>query len=111
MNKRRGGFQDITYSGWTDYFDEIDTLEMFKIIDASIASILDSTPPIECPEPEFWKQKSWEKLSESISRGVTTKLGQENVNVVGLSGTGSLKAYSRTNQYDITDIDNFSFTF
>ena len=30
---------------------------------------------------------------------------------LGLSGTGSLKAYSRTNQYDITDIDNFSFTF
>ena len=79
--------------------------------DASIASILDSTPPIERPEPEFWKQKSWGKLSESISRGVTAKLGQENVNVVGLSGTGSLKAYSRTNQYDITDIDNFSFTF
>lgn len=111
LNKQGGELQDITYSGWTDYFDEIDTLEMFKIIDASIASILDSTPPIECPEPEFWKQKSWEKLSESISRGVTTKLGQENVNVVGLSGTGSLKAYSRTNQYDIRDLDNFSFTF
>ena len=111
LNKQRGELQDITYSGWTDYFDEIDALEMFKIIDASIASILDSTPPIERPEPEFWKQKSWEKLSESISRGVTAKLGQENVNVVGLSGTGGLKAYSTTNQYDISDLDNFSITF
>jgi len=111
LNKQRGELQDITYSGWTDYFDEIDTLEMFKIIDASIASILDSTPPIESPEPEFWKQKSWGKLSESISRGVTAKFGQENVNVVGLSGTGGLKAYSTTNQYDISDLDNFSITF
>lgn len=111
LNKQRGELQDITYSGWTDYFDEIDALEMFKIIDASIASILDSTPPIESPEPEFWKQKSWGKLSESISRGVTAKFGQENVNVVGLSGTGGLKAYSTTNQYDISDLDNFSITF
>ena len=111
LNKQSGELQDITYSGWTDYFDEVDALEIFKIIDASIASILDSTPPIERPEPEFWKQKSWGKLSESISRGVTAKLGQENVNVVGLSGTGGLKAYSTTNQYDISDLDNFYITF
>jgi hypothetical protein len=84
---------------------------MFQIIDAAIGSILDSTPPIDSIENTIWQQKSWTKLSEILSTGVVAKFEGREVNIVGLSNAGSLRAYSDSSEYEISDIDNFSITF
>jgi hypothetical protein len=84
---------------------------MFQIIDAAIGSILDSTPPIDSTENTIWQQKSWAKLCEVLSTGVVAKFEGREVNIVGLSGAGSLRAYSDNSAYEISDIDDFSITF
>ena len=84
---------------------------MFQIIDAAIGSILDSTPAIDSTENTLWQQKSWAKLCEILSTGVVAKFEGREVNIVGLSNAGSLRAYSDSSEYEISDIDDFSFTF
>ena len=84
---------------------------MFKIIDAAIGSILDPTPLIETSENIQWQQKSWAKLSELLSTGVTVKFEGNTVNIVGLCDTGSLRAGSDSSEYEISDVDDFSITF
>ena len=111
LNKDAREIEGISYAGWEDYFGDISAKDMFQIIDASIASILDSSPPIESSGNILWQQKSWIKLSEILSRGVTAQYDEQIVNVVGLSDTGELKAFSATSQHDIQDVGAFSITF
>jgi hypothetical protein len=42
---------------------------------------------------------------------VTAKYDEKIVNVVGLSNTGELKAFSSTSKHDIQDVGAFSITF
>ncbi|MED5231981.1 MAG: 50S ribosomal protein L11 methyltransferase [Candidatus Thermoplasmatota archaeon] len=107
LNKWAGEFEGVSYSGWTDYFGEIEAEEIFQIIDASIASILDSTPPIPSTENLLWRQKSWMALSDILSTGSITKFNGDSVKVVGLADTGGLKAVSETSTYDIQDVGGF----
>jgi len=107
LNKWAGEFEGVSYSGWTDYFGEIEAEEIFQIIDASIASILDSTPPIPSTENLLWRQKSWMALSDTLSTGSITKFNGDSVKVVGLADTGGLKAVSETSTYDIQDVGGF----
>ena len=111
LNKNTGEIDGVSYSGWKEYFSDIDSNEMFKIIDAAIGSILDPTPLIETPENIQWQQKSWAKLSELLSTGVTVKFEGNTVNIVGLCDTGSLRAGSDSSGYEISDVDDFSITF
>ncbi len=111
LNKDTREIDGVSYAGWEDYFGDINADDMFQIIDASIASILDSSPPIERSKDVLWQQKSWIKLSEILSRGVTTKYDEQTVNVVGLSCTGELKAVSATSKHDIQDVGDFFITF
>ena len=111
LNKDAREIEGISYAGWEDYFGDISAKDMFQIIDASIASILDSSPPIESSRNILWQQKSWIKLSEILSRGVTAQYDEQIVNVVGLSDTGELKAFSATSKHDIQDVGAFSITF
>ena len=111
LNKNGGEKEGFSYSGWTEYIGEIDSNEMFQIIDAAIGSILDSTPPIDSTENTLWQQKSWAQLCDILSTGVLAKFEGRAVNIVGLSDTGSLRAYSDSSAYEISDIDDFSITF
>jgi biotin-(acetyl-CoA carboxylase) ligase/methylase of polypeptide subunit release factors len=111
LNKKAGEIEGFSYSGWTEYIGEIDSNEMFQIIDAAIGSILDSTPPIDSTENTIWQQKSWAKLCEILSTGVLAKFDGRAVNIVGLSGAGSLRAYSDSTAYEISDVDDLSITF
>ena len=58
LNKDAREIEGISYAGWEDYFGDISAKDMFQIIDASIASILDSSPPIESSRNILWQQKS-----------------------------------------------------
>tara|TARA_Y100000766_G_scaffold7179_1_gene5391 strand:+ start:159 stop:1562 length:1404 start_codon:yes stop_codon:yes gene_type:complete len=111
LNKDSREIEGVSYTGWEDYFGDINADDMFQIIDASISSILDSSPPIERSSDILWQQKSWIKLSEILSRGVTSKYDEQTVNVVGLSYTGELKAVSANSKHDIQDVDDFFITF
>ena len=111
MNKDAREIEGVTYAGWEDYFGDTSAKDMFQIVDASIASILDSTPPIEKSRNVLWQQKSWIQLSRILSRGVTAQYGEQTVNVVGISNTGELKAVSVTSKHDIQDVGEFSITF
>ena len=93
-----GRLRGVSYAGWEDYYGDINADDMFQIIDASISSILDSSPPIENSSEILWQQKSWIKLSEILSRGVITQYDEQTVNVVGLSNTGELNAISVTSK-------------
>ena len=111
LNKDAREIDGVSYAGWEDYLGDIDAEHMFQIIDASIASILDSSPPIESAVDTLWQQKSWIKLSEILSRGVITQYDEKTVNVVGLSNTGALKARSANSKHDIQDVGEFFITF
>ena len=111
LNKDAREIDGVSYAGWEDYFGDIDAEHMFQIIDASIASILDSSPPIESAVDTLWQEKSWIKLSEILSRGVMTQYDEKTVNVVGLSNTGELKARSANSKHDIQDVGEFFITF
>ena len=111
MNKNTGEIDGVSYSGWNEYYSDIDSNEMFKIIDAAIGSILDPTPLIETSENILWQQKSWTKLSELLSTGVVVRFEGNAVNIVGLRDTGNLRAYSDSSEYEISDVDDFSVTF
>tara|TARA_B100001250_G_scaffold130337_1_gene111060 strand:- start:677 stop:2080 length:1404 start_codon:yes stop_codon:yes gene_type:complete len=111
LNKDSRKIEGISYTGWEDYLGDINANDMFQIIDASIASILDSSPPIERSSDILWQQKSWIKLSEILSRGVTSEYDEQTVNVVGLSYTGGLKAVSANSKHDIQDVGSFFITF
>jgi len=111
LNKDTRDIEGISYAGWEDYFGDINADDMFQIIDASISSILDSSPPIERSSHILWQQKSWIKLSEILSRGVSTQYGEKTVNVVGLSNTGELKAVSAISKHDIQDVGDFFIAF
>ena len=111
LNKDAREIEGVTYAGWEDYFGDTSAKDMFQIVDASIASILDSTPPIEKSRNVLWQQKSWIQLSRILSRGVTAQYGEQTVNVVGISNTGELKAVSVTSKHDIQDVGEFSITF
>ncbi|MEC9120471.1 MAG: 50S ribosomal protein L11 methyltransferase [Candidatus Thermoplasmatota archaeon] len=111
LNKNGGEIEGFSYAGWTEYIEEIESNEMFQIIDAALGSILDSTPPIDPTENTIWQQKSWAKLCEILSTGVVAKFDGRAVNIFRLYDTGSLGAYSDTKAYEISDIDDFSITF
>ena len=111
LNKDAREIEGVSYAGWRDYFGDISAEDMFQIIDASIASILDSSPPIESSENILWQQKSWIKLSEIISRGVIARYDEKIVNIVGLSDTGELKAVSATSKHEIQDVGAFFIAF
>ena len=111
LNKDAREIEGVTYAGWEDYFGDTSAKDMFQIVDASIASILDSSPPIEKSRNVLWQQKSWIQLSRILSRGVTAQYGEQTVNVVGISNTGELKAVSVTSKHDIQDVGEFSITF
>ena len=111
LNKDAREIDGVSYAGWEDYYGDIDADDMFQIIDASIASILDSSPPIESAVDTLWQQKSWIELSEILSRGVITQYDEKTVNVVGLSNTGALKARSANSKHDIQDVGEFFITF
>ena len=111
MNKDAREIDGVSYAGWEDYYGDIDADDMFQIIDASISSILDSSPPIENSRGILWQQKSWIKLSEILSRGVTTQYDEQTVNIVGLSDTGELNAISATSKHEIQDVGDFFIAF
>ena len=111
LNKDAREIEGVSYTGWKDYFGDINADDMFQIIDASISSILDSSPPIENSSEILWQQKSWIKLSEILSRGVATQYDEKTVNVVGLSNTGELNAISATSKHEIQDVGDFFIAF
>ena len=111
LNKGAREIEGVSYAGWEDYYGDINADDMFQIIDASISSILDSSPPIENSSEILWQQKSWIKLSEILSRGVITQYDEQTVNVVGLSHTGELNAISATSKHEIQDVGDFFIAF
>ncbi len=111
LNKDAREIEGVSYAGWEDYFGYINADDMFQIIDASISSILDSSPPIERSNDILWQQKSWIKLSEILSRGVITQYDEQTVNIVGLTNTGELNAISATSKHEIQDVGDFFISF
>ena len=107
LNKYRREYEGIFYSGWNEYMGEKDSEVIFQIIDASIASILDPSPPIPTSDVDFWKRKCWDSLSRNLSRGTLTEFNKEYVKIVGLSDSGELKSISKSSIYEIHDVGEF----
>ena len=91
--------------------DEKDSEVIFQIIDASIASILDPSPPIPTSDVDFWKSKCWDSLSRNLSRGTLTEFNKEYVKIVGLSDSGGLKSISKSSIDEIHDVGEFVISF
>jgi|TARA_B100001540_G_C15802871_1_gene640702 SAM-dependent methyltransferase len=111
LNKSKREIDGVLHLGWDQFYPGKTSQEIFQIVDASIASLIDTTPPIPASETSFWKEKCWASLGKNLSRGVLAKFDQENVRIYGLDNKGELQSLSIDKLVKIRDLGSFFISF
>ena len=107
LNKSEREIDGVLYSGWDEFFPGKSSQDIFQIVDASIASLIDTTPQIPVSEKTTWKQQSWTSLSKNLSKGILAEYDQQSVRIIGLDNKGELQSLSADEFVKIRDLGNF----
>ena len=107
LNKSAREIDGVLYSGWDEFFPGKSSQDIFQIVDASIASLIDTTPQIPVSEKTTWKQQSWTSLSKNLSKGILAEYDQQSVRIIGLDNKGELQSLSADEFVKIRDLGNF----
>ncbi len=91
LNRRPRELDGVSTAGWSETVGEIKASEVFQRVDAAIASLFDSNPPIPKTTPEQLRSESWRAMARSLSRGVVCESGATTVRIVGLEESGALQ--------------------
>ena len=107
LNKSEREIDGVLYSGWDEFFPGKSSQDIFQIVDASIASLIDTTPQIPVSEKTTWKQQSWTSLSKNLSKVILAEYDQQSVRIIGLDNKGELQSLSADEFVKIRDLGNF----
>ncbi len=108
INRESAVFDETEVSGWLEYSSEMELMEVFALVDATLASLFESHPNSSPVTESSLIEISWKGLANSLSRGVIIESEDESFRVVGLDRHGSLELESRGEvsiTYDVGSLD------
>jgi len=89
-------------SGWLEHSSEMELMEAFALVDATLASLFESHSNASQVTESDLIEISWRGLANSLSRGIIIWPEDGSFRVVGLDRDGSLELESR-GEVSITD--------
>lgn len=111
LNHRPGEVDGAATAGWSETIGELEASEVFQRVDASIASLFDSTPPIPIVTPDQLRIESWQAMARSLSRGVVCTIGESTVRIVGLQESGNLEVIDGEELHQTDDVGGYLIAF
>ena len=109
---RIGFMQDgIEASGWEETIGQIESIDVFEMIDRSLSSVFEDIDSLDLPSEDLLISKSWESLSKILSTGVSLYFKGKPVRAVGLNRTGELEACGPDGELLIRDLEFLNWEY
>ena len=91
INRESAVVDGTEVSGWLDCSPEMELMDIFSLIDATLASLFDSHSKIPATTESELVGVSWNGLANTLSRGVFIRTDDNETRVVGLDESGRLE--------------------
>ena len=109
INKSTQSVQGVETSGWETVSECLDSEKVFMIVDASIASILESHAIIGQPEANNTSKIAWSSLSRTFSKGVDLRFQGYQANVIGLTDNGEILINQEQEIFPVGDLERIQW--
>ena len=104
-NRTRFEEGEISGGGWEETLGDIDAMDVFRILDTAVSSLLEDNEWFELPNMEELRNLSWRKLSRVLSEGVIVEIAGVPRRPVGLSKDGEMEIFCGNGLSQICDLD------
>ena len=91
INRESAVVEGTEVSGWSQQSPEMELMEVFTLVDTTLASLFESLPNIPAVTKLELAEISWKGLANSLSRGVFIESEGGISRVIGLDGGGRLE--------------------
>ena len=91
INRESAVVEGTEVSGWSQQSPEMELMEVFTLVDTTLASLFESRPYIPAVTKLELAEVSWKGLANSLSRGVFIESEGGISRVIGLDGGGRLE--------------------
>jgi len=91
INRDSSMFDGINVAGWIDTFGDYDLMEIFKLVDSTLASLFEQHEKVPSMRMDELMRISWRGLANSLSRGVFIDSEDGGLRVVGIDSAGRLE--------------------
>ena len=105
------GFEDkgVIGAGWEETLGDIDSSEVFQIIDRNLSAFYETKELIGFPDVDSLSRISWDALSRSLSRGVLVSWGDKLYRPTGLNAEGELEVTRGGNTVNIQELEGIGW--
>ncbi len=91
INRDSALLGDREIAGWLEYLPEMELMDVFSLVDASMASLLESKQNIPEVSESNIVEISWNGLANILSQGARIRLGDTLHRIVGMHTNGRLE--------------------
>ncbi|MAK95866.1 MAG: hypothetical protein CL994_05940 [Euryarchaeota archaeon] len=98
-------------AGWLEFLPEMELMDIFALLDASIASLLESKEDIPEVSESDIVGLSWKGLANSLSKGTRIRLGETLPRIVGMDNSGRLEIEDSGNFSIIDEVGRLEWEF
>ncbi|MED5452265.1 MAG: hypothetical protein VX493_02960, partial [Candidatus Thermoplasmatota archaeon] len=111
VNRDSAAIEEIMVAGWLEFLPEMELMDIFALLDASIASLLESKEDIPGVSESDIVGLSWKGLANSLSRGTRIRLGETLPRIVGMDNSGRLEIEESGNFSIIDEVGRLEWEF
>ena len=105
------GFEDkgIIGAGWEETLGDIDSSEVFQIIDRNLSAFYETKEMVGFPDVDSLSRISWNALSRFLSRGVLATRGDKLYRPTGLNTEGELEVTKGGNTVNLQELEGIGW--
>ena len=111
VNRDSAAIEEIMVAGWLEFLPEMELMDIFALLDASIASLLESKEDIPEVSESDIVGLSWKGLANSLSKGTRISLGGTLPRIVGMDNSGRLEIEESGNFSIIDEVGRLEWEF
>lgn len=104
-NRSRFEEGGISGGGWDETLGEIGAMDVFRILDTEVSSLLEDNGWFELPTIEEFRELSWRGLSRVLSEGGVVEVDGIPFRPVGLSKDGGMEIFGVDGLSQICELD------